>query len=111
MAEPGAEPGALGWEDTLDDEYDNSNIRTDINIIEPTFESKLYSLPHDNRYNAAPSLPFSDHPYPSLLSLSNKFRQKGPNRIMYPRKNGPIAMIKKYGGNQLIDLPPYYPFD
>merc|ERR1712228_701808 len=35
------------------------------------------------------------HPAPSLKSMSNKFRQKGPNVIMYPPKNGPVAICKR----------------
>ncbi len=109
--EPGAEPGSAGYEDTLDDEYDTSNIRTDINIEQPVLNPKAFTLPYDSKYTSAPELPFKDHPYPSLINLSNKFRQKGPNKIMYPPKNGPVAMIKKYGGNPSTDLPPYDPFD
>jgi len=106
-----AEPGAAGWADTLSDEYDNSNVRTDINIVQPVFEPKSFRLPLDTKYRSAPELPFKEHAYPSLKPLSNKFRQKGPNRIMYPPKNGPVALIKKYGGDPLRDLPIYDPFD
>ena len=114
MAEPGMEPGAgpgAGWADTLDDEYDVESIRKDIDIIQADFIPKSFTLPYTTKYNNAPELPFKDHASPSLINLSNKFRQKGPNRIMYPPKNGPVALIKKYGGDPLIDLPIYDPFD
>eukprot|EP01084_Bolivina_argentea_P296094 509909_1 len=88
----------------------DSNVRTDIKYVKPTLRPITYDLPHESRYKA-PALPFANHPFPSLINLSNKFRQNGPNRIMYPPKNGPIAMIKKYGGNPLTDLPAYDPFD
>eukprot|EP01083_Nonionella_stella_P287150 977368_1 len=110
-AEPGAEPGAGGYKDTLNDDYDNSIVRTDINIIQPFLEPKAFDIPYDTKYNTAPAMPFKEHPYPSLHNLSNKFRQKGPNKIMYPPKNGPVALIKKYGGDPCTDLPPYDPFD
>ena len=113
-AEPGMEPGAgpgAGWADTLDDEYDIDSIRKDINIIQPDFPPRCYTLPWITKSKPAPELPFKDHPAPSMINLSNKFRQKGPNKIMYPPKNGPIALIKKYGGDPMTDLPIYDPFD
>ena len=117
MAQPGLEPGAggpgAGWADTLDDDYDVDSIRKDINIVQPRFNAQCYTLPWSTKSNNAPELPFKDHPAPSMINLSNKFRQKGPNKIMYPPKNGPIALIKKYGGDPFngMDLPIYDPFD
>eukprot|EP01084_Bolivina_argentea_P212279 360866_1 len=57
-----------------------------------------------------PDMPFVSHPKPSMDSMSNKFRAKGPNKIMYPPKNGPIANAKRLGIS-IGDLPEYDPHD
>eukprot|EP01084_Bolivina_argentea_P019374 36029_1 len=57
-----------------------------------------------------PDMPFQSHGKPSMKSMSNKFREKGPNKIMYPRKNGPIAKAKRLGIS-LLSIPAFDPDD
>eukprot|EP01083_Nonionella_stella_P145524 456181_1 len=66
-----------------------------------------YGLPHPQ---PPPPPPFVSHPKPSMQSMSNKFRKNGPNKIMYPPKNGPIANAKRLG-IPIRDLPEYDPHD
>merc|ERR1719319_394952 len=42
--------------------------------------------------------------------MSNKFRQKGPNKIMYPPKNGPRAVAKRLGLST-AQIPAHDPHD
>ena len=55
-----AEPGAGGYEDLLDDDYFNENVRTDINSESFQLEEKLIPLPYDTKYAAAPDMPFKE---------------------------------------------------
>ena len=54
------EPGAGGYEDLLDDDYDNERVRTDINPARFQFQAKSVQLPYDSKYTAAPPMPFKE---------------------------------------------------
>eukprot|EP00485_Elphidium_margaritaceum_P002476 CAMPEP_0202690032 /NCGR_PEP_ID=MMETSP1385-20130828/5170_1 /ASSEMBLY_ACC=CAM_ASM_000861 /TAXON_ID=933848 /ORGANISM="Elphidium margaritaceum" /LENGTH=860 /DNA_ID=CAMNT_0049345259 /DNA_START=20 /DNA_END=2602 /DNA_ORIENTATION=- len=62
------------------------------------------------KYGKPPPMPFKEHPKPSNKSMSNKFRPKGPNKIMYPPKNGPIAVSKRLN-IPLKQIPVFDPHD
>lgn len=90
--------------------YISDDEECDINDEEQKeMQATLHRSPFEQSIKVP--MPYSMHPTPSLVKDSNKFRQNGPNRIMYPSKNGPVANIIKCGGDPNIDLPNIDPFD
>lgn len=59
--------------------------------------SEPYGYVPSPAHEERPKMPFPEHDKPSMKSMSNKFRKKGPNKIMYPPKNGPKALASRLG--------------
>ena len=66
-----AEPGAGGYGDLLDDDYDNDNVRTDINPEAFQYEAKLIPIPQSTKYQQAPDMPFKEVEYKFVLFPHN----------------------------------------